>query len=253
MPRSVDINCDMGESYGRYTLGVDAEIISYISSANIACMFHAGDPSTMRKTVRLAARNGVAVGAHPGLPDLLGFGRRVMLVGPEELRDYLVYQIGALNAFCTIEGVPLQHVKLHGALYNMASRDVVVAEAVVDAVRDVNHNLILVAQSGSILVDVARRKGLRVAREVFADREYGDDGLIISGAVISDPEKALKQVLKVALEGKVVARSGKVVDCEGETFCLHGDNSAALEIAKRLASGLKEAGVEIRPLGSFLA
>ncbi|MCL5047023.1 MAG: LamB/YcsF family protein [Actinobacteria bacterium] len=253
MARVVDLNCDMGESFGIYRLGSDEEIIKYITSANVACMFHGGDPCQMRKTVQMAKRYGVGVGAHPGWPDLLGFGRRwITKVSCAEVRDYIVYQVGALKAFCQAEGLKLQHVKPHGAMYNQAMRDEELCEAIVLGIRDLDPDLIFVGHANSIMIEIGRKHGLRVCNEIFADRPYGPDGKIVSGHVLHDPSAVAKQVVQILKEGKVTAVDGSVVDLTGESICVHGDTPEAPEHVNMLVRVLGEAGIAVRRMGSFL-
>ena len=250
---TIDINCDMGESFGRYTLGLDAEMISLISSANIACGFHAGDPSVMCATVQLAVEKRVSIGAHPGFPDLAGFGRRNMTMQADELCDSIIYQVGALTAFARVFEATLQHVKPHGALYNMAANDESLAKAIVDALLKLNPKLILFGLAGAKILDIARDAGLRVAREVFADRAYHEDGTLVSrsqrGAVITDSDLVAERVLKMAREGKVTSIGGQEVELEFDTICVHGDTTGAVEHARKIAQVLREEGIEIVPIG----
>ena len=253
MDRKVDLNCDIGEGFGAYKLGLDEEIMPYISSANIACGYHAGDPMCMRATVRLAEATGVAIGVHPGLPDLMGFGRREIMVTPEEARDYVVYQIGALQAFAGRE--KLQHVKLHGALYNMGLRNEELARAVAEGVREVDPGLILVGMEGSAWTKAGRDLGLRVAREVFADRAVTAEGALVPraypGALINDVEEVGARVLRMVNEGKVMAITGEEIEMAGDTICLHGDTLGAADLARELRERLEEAGVTVVPMGTF--
>jgi UPF0271 protein len=248
----VDLNCDMGEGFGAYRIGVDEQILEYVTSANIACGFHAGDPSTMRRTVRMALEKQVAVGAHPGYPDLLGFGRRFLDATPEEVYDMTVYQIGALAAFVKAEGGKLHHVKPHGALYNTAARDPKIAEAIAEAVYRVDPELILFGLSGSALIEAGRRIGLRVANEVFADRTYQADGSLtprsVAGALITDEEAAAEQVLSMVREGRVRTLQGTYVAVAADTICIHGDGPNAVGFAKRLGERLRQAGVVVSAL-----
>jgi len=252
--KRVDFNCDMGESFGAYKLGFDEELMPYISSANIACGFHAGDPMCMRRTVHLAEETGIAIGAHPGFPDLMGFGRRDMSVSPEELRSYIIYQVGALQAFTKAKR--LQHVKPHGALYNMGAKDEELARAVAEAIREVDANLILVGLAGSAWVKVGREIGLKVASEVFADRALDPDGTLVSrnqpGAVLHDIGDVVARALKMVTEGKVVAVNGDEVKVRGDTICLHGDTPGAVALARALRQSLEAAGVAVVPMGAFL-
>jgi UPF0271 protein len=244
----------MGESFGPYKMGCDEKLMLHISSANVACGFHAGDPMCMRQTVQLAEETGVAIGAHPGFPDLMGFGRREMRVSPEEIRNYVTYQIGALQAFTRTK--KLQHVKPHGSLYNMGAQHEVVARAVAEAIREVDPNLILVGLAGSVWIKVGREIGLRVASEVFADRTLNADGTLVSrsqpGAVIRDVEGAVASALKIVTEGSVTAVNGEEIEVKGDTICLHGDNPEAATLARILRQRLEAAGVDVVSLSSFL-
>ncbi len=253
MRRKVDLNCDMGEGFGTYELGFDGDIMSHISSANIACGFHAGDPTYMGRTVRLAEAAGVGIGAHPGLPDLMGFGRREMMISPDEARDYVMYQIGALQAFTKTK--KLQHVKPHGALYNMVVSNMELARAIAEAVRQVDPDLILVGLAGSALMKAGRELGLRVACEAFADRAVNPDGTLVPrrhpGAVICDVEQVITRVLGIVTEGKVIAVNGQAVEMRAETICLHGDTRGAAVLARTLRQRLEAAGVAIVPMSAF--
>ena len=232
----VDLNCDLGESFGRYQLGEQKEILKYVTSANIACGFHAGDPTVMRDTVQLAIEHGVKIGAHPGLPDLNGFGRRNMNITPQEGYDMVVYQIGALQAFLTIHKETMQHVKPHGALYQMASKDRELAIAIAQAVYDVSPSLVLFGLSGSELTRAGEKLGLRTAHEVFADRTYQSDGSLTSrsqaDALITDQEHSVSQVIKMVTEGRVTSQQQTEVPLQADTVCIHGDGEHALDFAK---------------------
>lgn len=247
----MDLNCDVGESFGAWKLGDDANVLRHVTSASIACGFHAGDPGTMRKTLDLATGLGVAVGAHPGLPDLAGFGRRVMDVTPDEVHDLVVYQVGALAAFAAARGVRLQHVKPHGALYNMAAARAPLAEAIARAVAAVNPGLIMYALAGSHLVYAARAAGLPVAEEGFVDRRYAADGSLVDrrepGAVLDDPDKAVRQALALAREGCVMSSAGVTVGVRVDTLCIHGDTPGAAELARRVREALEAEGVAVSP------
>lgn len=247
--KRVDLNCDLGESFGAYTLGMDRAVIPHISSANVACGFHAADPVVMSKTVAMAKEYGVAVGAHPGYPDLVGFGRRTLQVTPAELKAMVQYQIGALQAFCAANGVRMQHVKPHGAMYNMAAKDRRLADAICQGIRELDPSLILLGLSGSCLLDAGREAGLRCASEVFADRAYEDDGSLTprgqEGAVITDEEEAIARVLQMVQQGTVQARSGKTISIQADSVCLHGDGEKAVEFAKRINSSLNASGVKV--------
>ena len=252
----IDLNSDVGESYGVYRLGDDAAIFDHVTSANIACGFHAGDPQVMDATVRLAVARGVAVGAHPGYPDLMGFGRREMQLSPEEVEACVLYQVGALAGFARAHGVDLQHVKPHGALYNVAARDPRTALAIARAVARFSKDLVLVGLAGSALVAAGREMGLPVAEEVFADRRYEPDGSLRSrrlpDAVLHDPQQAAAQALRLAQEGAVVASTGEVVRVRADTICLHGDTPGAVAIAQAVAAALRAAGVELVPVGALV-
>ncbi len=252
MDKTIDLNCDMGESFGAWTMGRDEAVLDLVTSANIACGFHAGDPATMMHTVRCAAAKGVALGAHPSLPDLQGFGRRTMSITPEEARGLILYQVGALEAFARAAGARLRPVKPHGALYNMAAKDRGLADAIAGAVRDFDPSLILVGLSGSELIKAGREIGLRCASEVFADRGYEMDGTLSPrsgpGAMITDEEVAVSRVLRMVLEGRVESRTGVDVPLGAETVCIHGDQPNALAFAHRLRRALEGAGVEVRAL-----
>jgi UPF0271 protein len=254
MPR-FDFNCDMGESFGAWKMGLDAEVIPFITSANIACGFHAGDPATMRRTVAMAEARGVGIGAHPGFPDLQGFGRRNLAATADEVRDDLVYQIGALQAFTRAK--KLQHVKPHGALYNMAVPGGDLARAIGDAVLQVDPEMLLVVLAGSKWAGEAERMGLRVAREAFADRALNADGTLVPrsrpGAVIHDTRQVIERSVRLATEGTVVAITGEVIEVQADTLCLHGDTPDAVKLASALRQALEQAGVTLAPMGSDLA
>ena len=248
----VDLNCDLGESFGNYKLGLDEEVIKYISSANVACGFHASDPLVMAHTVKLAKEASVCVGAHPGFPDLVGFGRRNMNVSPKEAKAMIQYQIGALDAFCKAAGIKIQHVKPHGALYNMAGKDLKLAEAICEGIYEVNPNLILLALSGSEMVKAAQNIGLKVAREAFADRAYEEDGSLVArtkeGAMITDEEEAIKRVVKMVKENKVEAITGKEIYIKVDSICVHGDGPKALEFVKKINNRLATENIKITPI-----
>lgn len=245
----VDLNCDLGESFGAYTLGMDEAMLPYVTSVNIACGFHAGDPAVMRKTVALAARHGVSIGAHPGLPDLVGFGRRQMAVSAQEAYDMTVYQIGALATFVKAEGAVLRHVKPHGALYNMAAKSKALSEAIAQAIFQVDQALILFGLSGSELVAAGERIGLRTAHEVFADRTYQADGSLTPrqqpDAMISSEEESVHQVIRMVKEGKVLSRQGQDIAVRADTVCIHGDGSHALDFVKTLRARFADSGIAV--------
>lgn len=249
----IDLNCDMGESFGRYTLGDDAAMLDLVTSANVACGLHAGDPTVMQATVALAAQKGVAVGAHPGYPDVQGFGRRAMALTPAEIEATVLYQIGALAGFVRAAGVPLVHVKPHGALYNVAACDRTVAEAIVRAVMTFDSDLIVVTLPDSALRDAAWAAGLRVACEGFVDRAYREDGSLVPrsepGAVIHDPVLATARAIRMVTRGEVEAITGKIVPLHIDTLCVHGDTPGAVAIAAALRPALETEGVLIAPLG----
>ncbi|HZG71451.1 MAG TPA: 5-oxoprolinase subunit PxpA [Chondromyces sp.] len=253
---TVDLNCDMGESFGVYKMGRDEEILDYVTSANIACGFHAGDPATMRKTVKLALERNVGIGVHPGLQDLAGFGRREMQISPQEAYDLVVYQIGALYAFVKSEGGKLQHVKPHGALFNMAAKSKALSEAIAEAVYKVDPELILFGLAGSELIKAGKKIGLRSASEVFSDRTYQQDGSLTSrreeNALIKDHEVAVNQVIRMVKEGRVRSLQGTDVSITADTVCIHGDGENALPFAKHLLTALKEAGITVARINNFL-
>ena len=260
MPENkIDLNSDVGESFGNYKLGLDDQVIPLISSANIACGFHAGDPTVMKQTVEIAKKNGVALGAHPGFPDLMGFGRRNMDASLDEIKDYVTYQIGALQAFAAAQRMALQHVKPHGALYNMAVRNPDIWRAVAEAVAAVDGRLILFVLAGSNRRDleaIAAENGIRMAFEFFGDRAYNPDGSLVSrkepGAVIHDHKAVAEKVLKMVKEGRAVCRDGSEIEMMADTICVHGDNPAALALVKNIRETLEAAGVEIAAPSTFL-
>ena len=247
--KRIDINCDMGESYGAWTMGDDAAVMPYLSSANIACGFHGGDPATIRRTVALAVEHGVAIGAHPSLPDLQGFGRRAMKITPQDMYDLVVYQAGAVEAFARAAGSRLHHVKCHGALYNMAANDEALSEAMVRAVHDLGSDVVLYALSESLNFKLAKQRGIPVAGEVFADRGYADDGTLAPrgepGAMIEDLERSVQQALAMVEEGYVTSLSGKRVPVAADTLCLHGDQPGAVKFASRIKNVFEERGIRI--------
>ena len=247
--KKIDLNCDMGESYGAWKMGADAEVMPYISSANIACGFHGGDPATIRKTVRLAVDHGVAIGAHPSLPDLMGFGRRVMRISPQDMYDLVVYQAGAVEAFARAAGAKLHHVKCHGALYNMAVNDEGLSDAMVRAVKDLGSGVILYVLSGSKTLETGKKAGIRVVGEVFADRGYSDDGTLAPrdkpGGMIEDAAASAKQALGMIEGGYVTSLAGKRVPVAADTLCIHGDQPGAVAFAKALRKSFFERGISI--------
>ena len=249
MSHYIDLNSDLGESFGNYTLGMDSEVLNHVTSANVACGWHAGDPLIMEATVRMCKEKGVAVGAHPGYPDLMGFGRRAMAVNPGEAKAYMTYQLGALQAFCDSYGVTLQHMKLHGAFYNTACVTPALADAVLDGLQAVNPNIAAMVLSGSYIAKEAQRRGVPVIQEVFADRGYTDEGTLVprteSGAFIKDPQEALERVLMMVKEGKVVTNTGNTIDIVADSICVHGDNPEAIAFTKYIREGLAKAGVTV--------
>ena len=251
---TIDLNCDMGESFGRYSLGDDAAMLDFVTSANIACGLHAGDPPVMRHTVEMAIAHGVAVGAHPGYPDLQGFGRRALSMSAEELEATILYQLGALAGFVAAAGDRLIHVKPHGALYNAATRDPEVAGAIARAVTNFDPQLIVITLSGSALAEAAGKEGLSVATEGFADRAYQDDGTLVPrnrpGAVIHDPAQAAARAVRMVTEGTVKAITGETIALKIDTLCVHGDTPNAPAIAQSLRRALEAAGVSITRLAT---
>ena len=255
----IDLNSDVGESFGNYKLGLDEAVIPLISSANIACGFHAGDPTVMRRTIAIAKANGVALGAHPGFPDLIGFGRRSMDASLEEIQDYVIYQVGALQGFAAAQALKLQHVKPHGALYNMAVQNPAIWDAVAQALAAVDPHLILFVLAGSNRKDleaIGARHGIRIAFEFFGDRAYNPDGSLVSrkepGAVIHDHTAVAAKVLKMVKEGRVVCKDGSEIELAADTICVHGDNPSALALVKNIRESLQSAGVEIAAPNTFL-
>jgi len=248
--RSIDLNSDVGEGFGAFAPGPDEQLMPLVSSANVACGFHASDPRLMRRTVRLAARHGVGVGAHPSYPDLVGFGRRVVAATPEEIQDDVVYQVGALLGFCRAEGVPLVHVKPHGALYNVAAKDPAVARAIAAAVHAVDPALWFVCLAGSELARAGREAGLRCAEEAFADRGYAPDATLLPrgkpGALVSDPDLVAERVSRLAREGLIRAADGTDLLVDAATVCIHSDTPGAVEVARAVRARLDRDGVAVR-------
>jgi len=253
----VDLNSDLGESFGAYKIGMDEEVIKLVSSANVACGFHASDPLVMQKTVAAAAASGIGVGAHPGFYDLMGFGRRNMVISPKEAYAYVTYQLGALNAFCVQQGIKMQHVKPHGALYNMAGKDYELAKGICQAVYDFNPELILLGLSGSQMINAGKDIGLRCANEFFADRAYEDDGSLRArtkeGSMITDENEAIERIVKVLKSGTVTTYSGNELELKIDSICVHGDNAHALEFVKIIRERLTAEGIEIAPLSEIFA
>ena len=257
--KKIDLNCDMGESFGTYKLGLDSEVIKHVTSANIACGFHAGDPGVMYETVKLARDNGVAVGAHPGYPDLMGFGRRNMDCTQEEVRNYVIYQVGAMKSFCAALGAPLQHVKPHGSLYNTSVGNEVLIRTIAGAIASVDRTLIYLTLGGAqapLVKRIAKAAGIRVAFEAFPDRAYTPDGRLASrqqsGAVIEDPKIATERALRMAKEGRIIATDGSVLEMKIDTLCVHGDNPSAVEHVREIRATLEAAGIEVVPMNTFI-
>lgn len=248
MPR-IDLNADLGEGFGRWRIGQDPELLTLVTSANIACGFHAGDPVVMRETVRLAARNGVAIGAHPGYPDLLGFGRRSMEAAPAEIEAWIIYQIGALAACCAAEAARLRYVKPHGALYNAAVKDRAIADAVVRGIAAVDRNLVLLALPHSEMAHAARRENLALAREAFVDRQYEPDGSLTPrnrpDAVLHDPAVCADRAARIVLDRMVAARDGTVLEIEADSLCVHGDGPTAVALLRATRERLEQSGVTV--------
>lgn len=248
----VDLNSDLGESFGRYTLGCDDQIIPLITSANVACGYHAADPVVMETTISRAKAAGIQVGAHPGFPDLMGFGRRNMAVSNEEARAYTLYQLGALDAFCRVKGMKLQHVKPHGAMYNMAAKDYALSRAICQAVKEYDPELMILGLSGSETVRAAKDLGLKVAEEVFADRAYEEDGSLVNrrkeGAMITDEELAISRVIRMVKEHKVTSITGKDITIQADSICVHGDGAKSLAFVDRIRKALQAEGIRVCPL-----
>nr|WP_296158341.1 5-oxoprolinase subunit PxpA [uncultured Blautia sp.] len=252
----VDLNSDLGESFGRYTIGMDDKIIPMITSANVACGYHASDPVVMNKTLAMAKEAGIRVGAHPGFPDLMGFGRRNLSVSPEEAKAYTLYQLGALDAFCRTNGLKMQHVKPHGALYNMAAKDYELSKAICEAIKEFDQELIVLALSGGELAHAAKDMGLRTALEVFADRAYEEDGTLVNrrkdGAMITDENLAISRVVRMIKEKKVTAITGKDIPIQADSVCVHGDGEKALAFVEKIRAALQDEGIEICSLDEIV-
>jgi UPF0271 protein len=253
----IDLNCDMGESFGAYTIGMDQAVMKFITSANIACGWHAGDPLVMGRTVQMAAENKVGIGAHPGYPDLAGFGRRNMDCSADEVRHYVVYQIGALQAFCRVQGVNLRHVKPHGALYLTAVGNEMVARAVAEAIVSVDPDLMYVALAGAkgeLMTRIGREVGLKVVYEAFPDRAYTPEGTLVSrrlpGAVIHDPAEVSERALRMAKENQIIAVDGTILSIEAQTLCVHGDTPTAVKLVESIRQVLEDDGVTVAPMGA---
>ncbi len=252
----IDLNSDLGESFGNYTIGMDDKIIVSISSVNVACGFHASDPVVMQNTVKLAKENNVRIGAHPGFADLVGFGRRNMDVSPAEAKAIVLYQIGALYSFCKAQNVELQHVKPHGALYNTAAKDRMLANAICEAIYEFDKNLIVLGLANSEMINAAQDMGLKVACEIFADRAYEDDGSLVSrnkeGALIHDEELATKRMVRAVKEGKIESITGKDISVTAHSICVHGDGENAVAFTKKIRKQFIAAGISICPLAEIV-
>jgi UPF0271 protein len=252
---TIDLNCDLGESFGAYRIGLDDEVIPLITSANIACGWHAGDPLVMDRTIRLAREAGIGIGAHPGYPDLMGFGRRSMACSLEEVRAYIIYQVGALKAFCAANGVRLNHVKPHGALYNNAVGDADLTRAIAEAVASVDDSLLLVVLAGADNAEkkaIGEKAGIRVVCEAFPDRAYTPEGTLqprgCEGAVLADPREVARRALAMAGEGRVTAVDGTTVNLAPDTLCVHGDSPAALELVTTIRGRLADGGIALETM-----
>ena len=252
---SIDLNSDLGESFGAYKMGRDGDIIPLVSSANVACGFHAGDPDVMAKTVALCKENGSAIGAHPGFPDLVGFGRRNMNVSPAEAKSMIIYQVGALDAFCKSAGVKLQHVKPHGALYNMAAKDAALARAICEGIYEYDPSLIILGLASSEMITQAKEIGLPYASEVFADRAYEDDGTLVArtkpGAMIKDEDEAVSRVIGMVKNRTVKTVSGKEIEICPDSVCVHGDSEKALLFVEKIRRALEIEGIAVKNIGEI--
>uniref|UniRef100_A0A832EXK1 5-oxoprolinase subunit A n=1 Tax=Desulfurella acetivorans TaxID=33002 RepID=A0A832EXK1_DESAE len=249
---AIDLNADLGESFGAYKMGSDEELMKYITSANIACGMHGGDPIVINNTILMAKAHKVNIGAHPSYPDLQGFGRRDMVLSEIEIECFVLYQIGAVDAFCRANSVELKHTKPHGALYNAASKDLNIALSIASAIKKFNNNTILVGLANSKFIQAGKEVGIKVAKEVFADRAYDDSGFLVPrkvpGSVITDIDLAVNQALQIVKYKKVQTISGKIIDIQGDTICVHGDNPKAKDLLDSLFYVFKKEGIEILPL-----
>lgn len=248
----IDLNCDMGESFGPWRMGFDEEMMKHISSANVAGGFHAGDPTTMRKTVALAKENGVAVGVHSGYKDLVGFGRRAMNVSPEEIHDELLYQLGALREFARFYDMEVQHVKPHGALYMVAAKDEEFSRAIIEAIQRVDPELVLFCMEASVTYELAKKMDQPVAAEFFADREYNDEGQIVFTRAVTEelnPDEVGDRVVRAITENRVISESGNEIEVASDSVCVHGDTPGAVKLAEAITRKLRENDIEVRPLG----
>jgi UPF0271 protein len=252
--KAIDLNCDMGESFGPYKLGLDEEVIKLISSANVGCGFHGGDPHVMRETVAMAKEYGVGVGAHPGLPDLLGFGRREMKVTPQEVKDYFIYQIGALKAFVEVAGMKLQHVKMHGALDAMAGRDEELTKAMCEATIGIRPDLIWLAHSGK--GEIARSMGLKVVQEVYADRAYNSDKTLVSrtlpGAVLKNFQEIGARIKQLIETGTITTIDGRALELDFDSICVHGDTPGAVGMIRTIREILTARDIAVKPMAELI-
>ena len=250
----IDLNCDMGESFGTYVLGYDEQAMPFVTSINVACGFHASDPDNMAKTLMLAKKHGIAVGAHPGFPDLAGFGRRSMALSPGEVKNTVMYQIGALDAFCRAEGIKMQHVKAHGALYNMAEKDLSIAMAIAAAIKAVDPTLYMLCLANSQMVIAAKQLGVPFVEEAFADRAYTDEGTLVSrkltGAVIHDIDQVVSRVVQMVKDQSVISITGKEVPIQTQTICVHGDTPGAVDMVKAIRTALEKENIALHAFGA---
>jgi UPF0271 protein len=252
--KMIDLNCDMGESFGTYVLGYDEQAMPFVTSINVACGFHASDPDNMARTVKLAKKHGIAVGAHPGFPDLVGFGRRSMALSPDEIQNTVMYQIGALDAFCRSEGIKMQHVKAHGALYNMAEKDLAIAVAIAAAIKAVNSELYMLCLANSQMIVAAKQVGIPCVAEAFADRAYTDEGTLVSrklpGSVIHDIDQVVNRVIKMVRDHSVISITGQEVPIQMQTVCVHGDTPGAVNMLKSIRVELEKENIALRAFGA---
>ena len=252
--KMIDLNCDMGESFGTYVLGYDEQAMPFVTSINVACGIHASDPDNMAKTIKLAKKYGIAVGAHPGFPDLVGFGRRSMALSPDEVKNTVMYQIGALAAFCRSEGMKMQHVKAHGALYNMAEKDLPIAMAIAAAIKAVDPALYMLCLANSQMVIAAKQLGIPFVEESFADRAYTDEGTLVSrklaGSVIHDIDQVVSRVVRMVKEQSVISITGKEIPIQTQTVCVHGDTPGAVDMVKALKAALEKENIALRAFGA---
>lgn len=257
MTYRVDLNSDLGESFGAYRIGQDQEIIPLITSANVACGYHAGDPLVMEKTCQLVTKAGIAMGAHPGFPDLIGFGRRNLQVSPNEAAAYITYQLGALEAFTRHHGIKLQHVKPHGALYNMATKDKDLAAAIAESVARFDDKLLLLCPGASEMALAGQAAGLRIAKEVFADRAYEKDGSLVArtkeGAMITDETLAINRLIQMITKGTVTSIDGKDIPIQADSICVHGDGPKALAFVQKIRTSFTDLDIQLAPLTEIVS